>query len=195
MRATFVVGVSICLLAGCATMPPIAHEQVAFALSDANDAPSVRVSAASVLDSKTNPLAPTTLVAVDGEVEVTFGTATHQGRRVRLDPESLAPRSREPSVAPPAIPAPNVRTRIVMADGRSIVCFVEGDVEWGHRAMAQSFDVDGFPRGAAVPLSPPDADVLGALHAVSVDGKRVIATFPVTRGGAFDLVAVSVVSL
>jgi hypothetical protein len=81
---------------------------------------------------------------------------------------------------------------VALADGSAAVLWTEGTTEWGRRAMAQSFEVDGSPRGAPVVVSTPEMDVIGTPVGLAVDGHRVVATFYAAEGDEFDLVAVSI---
>ena len=89
-------------------------------------------------------------------------------------------------------PATSVQ-RIVLDHGRFLVCWTTGNVEWGHRVMAQMFNSsDGSPRGGPVAISPANADVVGAPRAITSDGNRVVAMFSAATGSSFQLLAVSI---
>jgi hypothetical protein len=80
--------------------------------------------------------------------------------------------------------------RVELDGARFVVCWTRGSVETGHRALAQTFDLDGTPRGAPAVISPPGMDVVGAPHAVTSDGRHVVATFDGWSGGGYERVAV-----
>jgi hypothetical protein len=80
--------------------------------------------------------------------------------------------------------------RLELDGARFVVCWTRGSVETGHRALAQTFDLDGTPRGAPAVISPPGMDVLGAPRAVTSDGRHVVATFDGWSGGDYERVAV-----
>jgi hypothetical protein len=96
-------------------------------------------------------------------------------------------------VGEPADPSPGAllrdgrAARVVLQNGRFLVCWTRGTDEAGHRALAQAFDQDGSPRGAPVVISPPGVDVVGPPRAISRDGHRVVATFNAWSGGAFEV--------
>jgi hypothetical protein len=193
MRATCVFGVSICLLTGCASTTTRAYQQLAFAVADSGSIPlSIQVGEPRVITSNVNPLAPVTLSAEDGAIEVTFARSTRTGEMMRLDPLSLSTLSSEPRPSEKLAPASTDAARVPMSDGGYVLFYTEGSVSWGHRAMAQSFYGEGLPQGPPVAISPPDDDVLGAPRAATTDGRHVVATFSATRGGSFELVAVTV---
>jgi hypothetical protein len=82
--------------------------------------------------------------------------------------------------------------RVALADGGHVMLWTEGTMEWGRRAMARSFGVDGNPRSQSLVLSSPEMDVFGAPSGASTDGDRVVATFCASRGELFELVAVPI---
>ncbi len=82
-----------------------------------------------------------------------------------------------------------------LANGGSLLLWTEGDVEWGRRAMAQSFGPDGAPRTSPFVLSSREMDVFGEPAGSTSDGHRVVATFRAAEGGAFEIVAVPVEGL
>jgi hypothetical protein len=79
----------------------------------------------------------------------------------------------------------------VLRGGLFIVCWKRGSPEWGYRAMAQAWAVDGSPLGEPVALSP-DAEVIGTPQLVAVDGERVIAIFAASPDEGFRLLAVPI---
>jgi hypothetical protein len=81
-------------------------------------------------------------------------------------------------------------SRIELDGARFVVCWTRGSVEKGHRALAQTFDLDGTPRGAPAVISPPGMDVVGAPRALTTDGRHVVATFDGWSGGDYERVAV-----
>jgi len=155
--------------------------------------PSVRVGEARVLDDGVNPLVPLRLTVKDGSIAISFA---HLGRGAteQIDPDSLEPRSRTSEVALRDAESPStVVQRIVLDGGRFLVCWTSGDVEWGHRAMAQMFNSsDGSPRGGPVAISPASADVVGPLRAITYDGNRVVAMYAAMSGSSFQLMAVPI---
>jgi hypothetical protein len=156
------------------------------------DSPSVRISAAAVVNSRLSPLVPVHLTSDGAGVAVTFG---HQGRTqatARLDPATLQVLSvqeggpSEPRQEPAWGPA-----RVGLDGGRFLVCWTETSPDGGRRVMARLWAADGHSLGAAVPISPADADVLGAPNAVSTDGRHALVTFAAASGTGFELRAVS----
>jgi hypothetical protein len=63
------------------------------------------------------------------------------------------------------------------------VCWTEQSADGGRHAMARLCATDGHALGHAVAISPPDADVLGAPHAATADGRHAVVTFGSTSGG------------
>jgi hypothetical protein len=57
--------------------------------------------------------------------------------------------------------------------------------------MAQEWTAYGSRVGTAVPISPPDADVIAVPQLVSIDGRHAVAAFVATSGERFELLAVS----
>jgi hypothetical protein len=80
--------------------------------------------------------------------------------------------------------------RLELDGARFVVCWTRGSVETGHRALAQTFDLDGTPRGAPAVISPPGMDVVGAPRVVTTDGRHVVATFDGWSGRDYERVAV-----
>jgi hypothetical protein len=80
--------------------------------------------------------------------------------------------------------------RVVLSDGRFIVCWKSGDFEQGYRVMAQPWSGSGQALGAPVRISPMDADVLGAPQVVGLDGGRAVATFATRTNDRAELLAV-----
>ncbi len=62
--------------------------------------------------------------------------------------------------------------------------------------MAQAFNANsGDPCGAAVAISPADADVSGPLSGATSDGQHVVATFAASTAGLFAAYAVPLEAL
>jgi hypothetical protein len=179
---------AIAVMTGCATTRGVASRGP---LGEAGLAPSVRVGEARVLDARVNPLVPLRIALDGAEITVSFA---HLGSSAseRIDPESLEVRGR--SVEPMHQEAPPTSVqRIVLDHGRFLVCWTTGNLEWGHRVMAQMFNSsDGSPRGGPVAISPANADVVGAPGAITSDGNRVVAMFSAATGSSFQLMAVSI---
>jgi hypothetical protein len=182
----------ISLVTGCAATRGVSSRGPLGEHGDvASLAPSVRVGEARVLDPMVNPLVPLRLGLDDGQIAVTF---EHLGSSAReqIDPASLEVRGRFPEPMNKESPGTPVQ-RIVLDHGRVLVCWTSGDVEWGHRVMAQMFNAsDGSPRGGAVAISPANADVVGAPRAITSDGNRVVAMFSASTGSSFQLMAVPI---
>jgi hypothetical protein len=87
------------------------------------------------------------------------------------------------------------RSRVTLADGRVVVCWVHRDVEWGNRAFAQSFEADGTPRGQPVVISPREVDVIGAPEMRATGGDRAVASFAASTESNVELLAVSIEGL
>jgi hypothetical protein len=174
---------------GCATSGA-GRSQVAGVGSDAM--PSVRVGELRVIDPHVNPMVPVHVTSENNQVAVTFGLE-HSGAHERLDAVSLHAVSWEPSAKEDrAAPSTGV-TRVALDGNRFLLCWTEGTLESGHRAMAQMHRAsDGSPLGAPVEISPPDADVFGAPQAVTTDGHHVVATFTASSEGTFRLMAVPI---
>jgi hypothetical protein len=176
---------------GCATSAT-GRGQPGFAGAAADGMPSVRVGELRVIDPHVNPMVPVHIAAEGGEVGVTFGLE-HSGAHERLDAVSLQAVSWEPSAKEDrAAPSTGV-TRVALDGNRFLLCWTEGTLESGHRAMAQMHRAsDGSALGAPIEISPPDADVFGAPQAVTTDGHHVVATFAASSEGSFRLVAVPI---
>jgi hypothetical protein len=155
------------------------------------DLPSVRVGEARVLDAKVNPLVPLRLSLEGGAIAVSFGRLGH-GASEQIDPDSLEPRPSQTEEPLREVDGASTSVqRIVLDGGRFLVCWTTGDLEWGHRAMAQMFNSsDGSPRGGPVAISPSNADVIGRPRAITYDGNRVVAMFAAMSGSSFKLMAV-----
>jgi hypothetical protein len=190
MRAAFALaGIAALGLGGCAAASQGARSQaVDFAQGDAS---SVRVGETRVLGSHINPMVPVHLEAEGNGIAVTFG---ERGRLVvtRIDPASLDLLSREQNGRSQAPSAPSTNpTRVVLDDGRFLVCWTHENPDGGRQVLAQMWAANGSRLGAPVVISPADADVFGAPHAVSTDGRHVVVTFAATSGESFELRAVS----
>src|SRR5580704_4748415 len=154
--------------------------------------PSVRVGELGVINPHVNPMVPVHVTSENNQVGVTFGLE-HSGAHERLDAVSLQPVSWEPTVREDRSTPSTGVTRVVLDGNRFLLCWTEGTLESGHRAMAQMHkSTDGSPLGAPVQISPPDADVFGAPQAVTTDGHHVVATFAASSDGTFRLVAVPI---
>jgi hypothetical protein len=198
MNAKLSLGCAIgmCFISGCAATNLAQGRAPAGegldAAGAALQAPSVRVGAPRVLDERVNPLAPLRLTLRDGAIAVSF---EHAGRRAsrEIDPGSLEPRSQSDEPSRGEEPMSTSVQRIVLDGGRFIVCWTSGNLEWGHRAMAQMFNAsDGSPRGGPVPISPTNADVIGSPRAITSDGNRVVAMFSAMSGSSVVLMAVPI---
>jgi hypothetical protein len=146
---------------------------------------------ARVVDTRVNPLARLDVTSDGSSIAVSYGRGGRTRTLARLDATSLERLSTDSVSATrdggePAAGA----VRAPLDGGRFLMVWKRGSAEWGYRAMAQEFGVDGTPRGEAVVVSPPDFDVTGALHAVATSGHRVVVTFAGTSGDTFELVAV-----
>jgi hypothetical protein len=109
-----------------------------------------------------------------------------------LDRTSLAPIGPELPLSAERPAAPSTEAaRVVLRDGRSIVCWKSGDFERGYRVMAAAWTGGGEPIGAPVPISPADSDVVGAPQIVSVDGDHAVAAFAVFTDDHAEVLAVS----
>src|SRR5580700_2769453 len=176
---------------GCATSA-IGRGQPGFAGAGSDGMPSVRVGQLRVIDAHVNPLVPVHVTSENNQVGVTFGLE-HSGAHERLDAVSLQPVSWEPTVREDRSTPSSGVTRVVLDGNRFLLCWTEGSLESGHRAMAQMRRAtDGAPLGAPVEISPPEADVFGAPQAVTTDGHHVVATFAASSEGTFRLVAVPI---
>jgi hypothetical protein len=195
MKAIWACGVMAALGAvGCASTGSLSERGEAdFSSRSHRAAPSVRVGDARMVGARINPLVPLHLASNGSEVSVTFARPGRMGTVAKLDASSLAPLSTDPSHSEEKPSAPsNEPGRITLDQGRFVVIFVRGSTEWGHRALAQTFDANGTPRGAPVVISPPDLDVVGVPRAVTTDGRHVVATFAAAKDNSFDVFAVSI---
>jgi hypothetical protein len=176
-------------LMGCASTVAVqAAKSAEFA---APDQAAVRISAATVVDAHVSPLVPVHVMPEREAIAVTFG---QRGRTqtTRLDPVTLQVLSAETTGPSEARREPaSGSTRVVLDGGRAVVCWTEQGADGGRRAMAQLWEANGHLLGPAVPISPPDADVLGAPRAASSDGRHAVVTFASTSGGTFELRAVA----
>jgi len=88
--------------------------------------------------------------------------------------------------------APSAQTaRIALEGGRFIECFRRRDIDQGYRLMAQVWTAHGLRVGPPVPISPGAVSVMTEPRLVSVDGRRVVATFVATSAERSELLAVS----
>jgi hypothetical protein len=176
---------------GCATSGT-GRGQPGFAGAGSDAMPSVRVGELRVIDPHVNPMVPVHVTSENNQVGITFGLE-YTGAHEQLDAVSLQPVSWEPSARENRSAPSTGVTRVALDGNRFLLCWTEGTLESGHRAMAQMHRAsDGAPLGAAVEISPPDADVFGAPQAVTTDGHHVVATFAASSEGAFRLVAVPI---
>jgi hypothetical protein len=177
-------------LMGCASTVAVqAPKSAEFA---APDKAAVRISAATVVDAHVSPLVPVRVTPEREAIAVTFGQRGHT-QTTRLDPVTLQVLSAE-TEGPAEVRQEPARSaaRVVLDGGRAVVCWTEQGADGGRRAMAQLWEADGRSLGPALAISPPDADVLGAPHATSSDGRHAVVTFASTSGGAFELRAVAI---
>jgi hypothetical protein len=176
---------------GCATSGT-GRGQPGFAGAASDAMPSVRVGELRVIDAHVNPMVPVHVATEGGEVGVTFGLE-HSGAHERLDAVSLRAVSWEPSAKEDRAAPPVGFARVALDGNRFLLCWTEGTLESGHRAMVQMHRAsDGSALGSPVEISPPDADVFGAPQAVTTDGHHVVATFAASSEGSFRLVAVPI---
>ncbi|MGO9832579.1 MAG: hypothetical protein ACLP1X_00005 [Polyangiaceae bacterium] len=176
---------------GCATSGT-GRRGPSFAGIDSDAMPSVRVGELRVIDPHVNPMVPVHVTSENNQVAVTFGLE-HSGAHERIDAVSLQPLSWEPSVREDRSTPSTEVTRVVLDGNRFLLCWTEGTLEAGHRAMAQMRRAaDGAALGAPVQISPPDADVFGTPQAVTTDSHHVVATFAASSEGTFRLVAVAI---
>jgi hypothetical protein len=152
----------------------------------------VRAGAARVVDAHVNPRVPVRLAVEGDEVSVRFAHPRTGDAVAHLDRGSLAAVGPESQLPAERSAAPSTEAvRIALRDGRFIVCWKNGDFERGYRVMAQAWTGGGEPIGAPVPISPQDADVLGAPQVISVDGSHAVAAFAVMADDRAEILAVS----
>jgi len=152
----------------------------------------VRAGEVRVVDSHVNPMVPVRLSVEGDEVAVRFAHSRNGGAVAHLDRTSLAPIGPELPLSAERPAAPSTEAaRVVLRDGRSIVCWKSGDFERGYRVMAQAWTGGGQPIGAPVAISPADSDVFGAPQIVTVDGDHAIAAFAVVADDHAEVRAVS----
>ena len=191
MRATLKwVGIASLGLCGCAATSGGAGIQLA---SNAQpEGSSVRIGQSRILDAHVNPMVPVHLATEGGSVAVTFGQAGRRGAVARVDPNSLELLSHE-QTGPSEVPAaPSTdAARVDLEGDRFVVCWTRASADGGREAVAQMWSTSGSPLGAAMVISPPDADVFGSPRATTTDGQHVLVTFPETYGTSFELRAVS----
>jgi len=180
-------------IVGCASTGGPGSGERDFSGAIRRDVPSVIVGEARVVDAKVNPVVQVRASTEGDGVMLRFGRPGHAEAVARLDPESLHLVSVEENGEREAAsrPSPDA-ARVQLDGGRFIVCWKRGDAESGYRALAQEFKGDGTPVGAPAVISPPDVDVMGVPQVVTTDGRHVVATFAVSSGGAFQLLAVPI---
>jgi hypothetical protein len=186
--------VGICGLVGCAsTGGGPGRGEPDFSGFTRRDAPSVLAGDARVVGANVDPLAPVQTSTEGSAVTVRFGRPRHTGAVARLEPSSLQLLSiEEPQNVDDSPSPPQQATRVLLEDGRFIVCWKRGNAESGYRAFAQAYKPDGTPVGAATVISPPDMDVIGVPQVVTTDGHHVLATFAVGAESSFELLAVPI---
>ncbi|HXN32778.1 MAG TPA: hypothetical protein VN894_12985 [Polyangiaceae bacterium] len=195
MQSAYGLGLAFTLgVAGCASNGAgVLRGEADFSGTTRRASSSVRVGEAHVVDARVNAGAPVRLSSEDGEIVVAFGRSNHVSALARVDASSLQLLSLQPEELPEAPSAAERQAeRIELEGGRFVLCWTRGSLEWGRRALAQAFNQDGSPRGAPVVISAPDVDVMGALHAITTDGRRVIATFVAASSNRFELMAVPI---
>jgi hypothetical protein len=132
-----------------------------------------------------------TMSAQHGESD--FSSSMHRGScSVRVGESRMLERG---TALASGVAAEGPAARVELDGARFVVCWTRGSVETGHRALAQTFDLDGTPRGAPAVISPPGMDVVGAPRAVTTDGRHVVATFDGWSGGDYERVAVELVDV
>jgi hypothetical protein len=195
---TFVMGALLAMVAGCGGAALRQEPRpIRFAVAGPSDAPSVVVGSPRIVGERVNPLQPVHLTADGGAITVTYARRGREGRVVGIDPRSLELRGgSEYTYAGMGDKRPSMHVQTVGLDtGGSLMCWTEGNLESGSRAIAQAFGADGSPVGAAVVISPEAWDVVGAPQVTTVDGRHVVAMFPAVTGDAVQLVAVSLEGL
>jgi hypothetical protein len=189
MRAKLIVGVmGMFGVVGCAASNGgVGARGVAMAQAEG-----LRAGEARVVDAHINPRVQVHVTAEGGAIAVRFAHPRAVGALVRLSAESLRPVSPEEQVEAEHPTAPPMgAVRLVLHDGRFVVCWRQGNIESGYRMMARAWTAAGSPVGEPVPISPPEADVLGAPDLVAIDGEHAVAAFAATSGERFELLAVS----
>jgi hypothetical protein len=146
-----------------------------------------------VLSTHADPMEPITARTVGDAIAVTFALRGQCGSTLVVDPNSLGTRSSaeyeyDKQAAPPSLGA----ERVALKDGGSLVVWSEGSPEWGHRALAQSFGEGHLPRTSPIAISPSEMDVIGAPHAATTDGRRVVVTLAASEGQGIELIAVPI---
>jgi hypothetical protein len=152
----------------------------------------VRVEQTRVVDTRVHPLVPVRTAVDDDGISIHYGRPHKEGVIARLRLDSLSPLSPEAHRASEAPSPPSTdRTRVAFEGGRFVECFLRGSREQGFQLMAQEWTAYGSRVGTAVPISPPDADVIAVPQLVSIDGRHAVAAFVATSGERFELLAVS----
>lgn len=153
---------------------------------------SVRISQTRVVDERVNPMVRVRLATEGSTITATFGLPGHKQVVARLAPESLELLSRDQTERSEQASAPSTgATRAELEGGRFVVCGTRDRADGGHEAVAQMWTASGSRLGAPVVISAPDADVLGAPQAATIDGRHVLVAFASTSGESFELRAVS----
>jgi hypothetical protein len=187
---------------GCASSGGFGgHETLAFAIAreapgmqegERSAAAGVRAGAARVVDSHVNPMVPVRLAVEGDEVAIRFAHSRTGSVVAHLDRTSLAPVGPESPLPADRPAAPSTEAvRVVLNDGRLIVCWKSGDFERGYRVMAQAWTAAGEPIGAPAPISPAGSDAFGMPQIVSVDGTRAVAVFALVAEDRSEVAAVS----
>jgi len=81
-------------------------------------------------------------------------------------------------------------SRVTLEDGRTVVAWIQPNVDWGNRALVQTFEADGTAASAPIAISPEGMEVVGALE-TSVRGDTVEVTFAACDGHHLQKMAVS----
>jgi hypothetical protein len=177
---------------GCASTDALKDAGEAdFSSTQHHSIPSVRVGEAQVVASRIDPRTPVGVEAGGGDLSVRFARRGHLSVST-LDTTTLKPHSTERDWDATSESGPPGSTRVVLDDGHFVVLWTRPSVEWGNRALAQTFNASGWPLGAPVVISPRDADVVGTPRAVTTDGRHVVATFAAATDGTFAVLAVPI---
>jgi hypothetical protein len=182
-------------LLGCASTSSLTERREAdYWGTSHRTTPSVHAGNARVIGSHINPLGSLHLATDGNEVDVAFARPGRAAAVARLDATSLEPQSPEQAIPleDPSMFAPLGPARVVLKDGRFVVCWVRGDAESGHRALVQAFNANGTPRGAPVVISPEDVDVIGIPRAITTNGRHVVVSFAAARDAIFEVLAVPI---
>jgi hypothetical protein len=178
-------------LAGCAsTGAGMERGETDFSGVARRGVPSMRVGQARLINARVDPMQALRVSSEGDALAIRFAERGRSHLVARLDAASLETLSVAPQDSTEYTPPATAAARVVLDDGRFVVCWTRGSIEWGHRALAQEFNQDGSPRGAPVVISSPDVDVMGAPGAAAAGGGRVVATFAASSSSGVQLVAV-----